>query len=301
MDIDDRRAHLLFNRVSPLLAQHSGKILANWLGSSHPLYKNLISLSKRQEGVFLYEGATSTHLQMKHIASAALVDLKNPDWGFPLVAGKTTVRIGIVQWGDEWYAMGPAFPVANYDHERITEKEKCLFGTVASHLGIIKREEECFFEVNDNKRILFLDNKRETFSFIDHVWETYHLKYGMDSMDRKLFDVHAVTFDVDEDLEDMTIFFNPRAGMEFYPDIARYISGENNLYFDNDAETNIEELILNERVSSDFISFLIENKMIEVESVSGKEGYHYVLTDCDFLLRYWKKEQYETKPKLFVE
>jgi len=300
-DIDDRHTHLLFNRVSPLLARHSGEILAHWIGKAHPLYKNLMSLSKRKEGYFLYEGTTSKHLQMKHIVSDISVDLSNPDWKFPLIADKTIVCMGIVQWGNEWYAIGPAFPVSDFDLAKITEKERSLFTPVALHLGVIIREEECFLEVNNNKRIQFLANKRETFNFIDTVWETYHLKYGMDSMDRKMFDVHTVTFDIDEDMENISVFFNPRCGMEFYPDIAQNISDDDNVFFDLNAVINIEELILNERVSSDFVSFLIENKKIEIEPLLGKEGFNYVLTDCDFLLRYWKKEQYTAAPKLFID
>jgi len=300
-DVDNRRTTLLFNRVSPLLAQHSGEILAHWAGEAHPLYKNLMSLSKRKEGIFLYEGATDGHLQMKHIASGKLVDLNHPDWDFPLIAGKTIVRAGIVQWDDEWYATGPVFQETDSKNEKIAIREKNLFVSAASHLGIIRREKDCFLEVTDNKQIVIIESKREVFGFIDNVWETYHLKYGMDIVDRKLFDVQSVTFDVDEDLENMVIFFNPRTGMEFYPDIAQYILVEDNPYFDKNADTNIEAFILNERISSDFILFLIENQMIETEPISGEQGYHYVWTDCDFLLRYWKKERYIAEPNLIVE
>jgi len=222
-DIDDRRTHLLFNRVSPILAQHSGEILAHWAGETHPLYNSLMSFSKRKED------------------------------------------------------------------------------SLELHIGIIKREKECFLELTENKRIAFIESKRETLYFIENVWEIYHQKYGMDSIDRKKFDEHYLIFNVDEDLENMVIFFNPRTGMEFYPDIAQCIADEDNIFFDKYAEANIEDLILNERVSSDFILFLIDNQMIEIEPLSGKEGYHYVWANCDFLLRYWKKERYVAEPKIIIK
>jgi len=300
-DIDEIRAHLLFNKVSPLLAQSSGEMLAHRVGKTHPLYKNLMSLSKRKEGFFLYEGTTAKHVQMKHISSGKQINLKNPNWDFSPEAGKTIVRLGAVQWGKELYAAGPAFPVSDINKWPNAEGERSLFASVASQLGIIRREEECFLEVNHNKRILFLESKRETFLFIDSVWEKYHLKYGMDTIDRKIFDVNDATFNVDDDLENLVIFFNPRSGLEFYPNIAQCISIENNPFFDKNAEINIEELLMDERISSEFILFLIENKMIEIEPMSGKEGFHYVSTDCDFLLRYWKKERYVSEPKLFID
>ena len=299
--LDDRRVHLLFNRVSPILAQSSGEMLAHWAGETHPLYTKLMSLSKRKEGLFLYEGATATHLQMKHIASGILIELCKPDWKFSLVADVTTVRMGIVQWGDEWHAVGPAFPVMDAEYEKITEQEKYLFAPVASHLGIVKRVEECFLEANYNKQIAIFESKLNTFSFIDKVWEMYHLKYGADIMDRKMFDVYDITFNVDDDLENLVVFFNPRAGMEFYPNIAQCISIWDNVFFDKNAETNIEELIMNKRISSEFISFLIENKMIEIDPVSDKGRFHYVCANRDFLLRYWKKEEYLSEPQLFIE
>ena len=299
--VADRRASILFNRVTPLLAYRSNEILAHWVGDAHPLYEKLMTLTQRKEGLFLYEGATATHFHMKHVASGIQVELNSPDWKFPLVPDVTVVQMGIVQWGDEWWAMGPAFLATHPDTVEISEKEKCLFAPIASHVGVVKRQEECFLEVNYNKRIAFLESKRETFTFIDNVWETYHLKYGIDSMDRKMFDVHDVTFGVDDDLDNLVIFFNPRAGMEFFSDIAQCISMEENLYFDRDAETNIEDLILDERISSDFIFFLIENQMVEIEPLSGRGGYHYVWANCDFLLRYWKRERYISKPKLFIE
>jgi hypothetical protein len=123
----------------------------------------------------------------------------------------------------------------------------------------------------------------------------------MDSVDRKMFDMCGVKFEVDDDFENLTIFFNPHAGMEFYSGIAQCISSDENPFYDQNAETDIEDLILDEHVSSDFIYFLIENQMIEIEPVSGTGGFHYVWANCDFLLRYWKKERYVSKPKLFIE
>ena len=299
--VADRRANLLFNRVSPLLAQRSNEMLASWTGRSHPLFAKLLSLTERKEGLFLYEGTTATHFLMKHPASGTQVALRRPNWKFSLVKNETMVRMGIAQWDGEWRAIGPAFPVTRPKNAEVTEKEKCLFAPVASQVGIVRRQEECFLELNNNKRIAFLENKREAFSFIDNVWETYHSKYGTDNMDRKMFDMRGAKFEVDDDFENLTIFFNPYAGMEFYSGIAQCISSDDNPHYDQNAEINIEDLILDERVSSDFIYFLIENQMIEIEPISGAEGFHYVWANCDFLLRYWKKERYVSKPKLFIE
>ena len=297
--LNDRRMHLLFNRVSPLLAQSSGEMLARWAGEAHPLYRQLLSLTKRKEGIFLYEGVTDTHFQMKHLSSETSIELMTPDWTFPLTPGMTKVRMGVVSWDGEWYAAGAAFPVTDTKKTKRSEEEKCLFASVASHLGVIKREEECFLEINNNKRILFLESKLETSIFIERVWEMYHLRYGTENMDRRPFEVHDLTFNVDDDFDNLVIFFNPHAGIEFYPNIAQCISLFDNIYYDRNAETDIEDLILDKQISSDFIFFLIEKQMIEIEPLSGEGGFHYVWANCDFLLRYWKREAYLSEPKLF--
>jgi len=235
--LDERRTGLLFNKVSPLLAQHSGEILARWVGEKHPLYKRLMSLSKHYEEISRYEEASSSaHQQRIQIAS-----------------------------------------------------------------GIIKREEECFLEVNYGKRIVIFESKLETFVFIDKVWELYHLKYGTEIRNRKKYDKHELTSRIDDDINNLVVFFNPRSGMEFYPNIAQCISIWDNIYFDKDAKTDIEDLIMDERVSSDFIFYLIDSNLIEIEPISGKAGFHYVHANCDFLLRYWKKEHYIAEPKLVLE
>jgi hypothetical protein len=105
---------------------------------------------------------------------------------------------------------------------------------------------------------------------------------------------------MDDDLENIVVFFNLRSGMEFYPNIASCISIWDNIYFDIYSETDIEDLILDDRVSSEFVVYLMKNKLIEIEPLSGERGYHYVWEHCDFLLRYWKKEYYLTAPDLYL-
>jgi len=301
-DIDNRRVSILFDRVSPLLAQSSGQMLARRLGESHPLYDKFMSLSKIVEGYFLYENATAEHLQLQHCISGKHIQLIRPGWEFTLTAGKTIIYVKMVSWGDEWFSVGHAQPVAEFNPAKISDKEKSLFSQMeSSAIGIIKRQEDCFLEINQNRRIKILANKLDAFLFIDNVWDTYHLKFCRDCTDRKLFDVNAITFDYDDEMDNLVVFFNPRTGMEFYPNIASCISVKDNPYFSVKAETNIEHLILDEKVSSEFVAYLIENKMVEIEPLSGDAGYHYVWSNCDFLLRYWKKENYVSKPKLFVE
>jgi len=299
-DINNRRVHLLFNRVSPLLAQQSKEMLANWIGESHPLYPSIMSISKLIEGFFLYIGATDTHFQMKHIASGILIDLIIPECIFPLLAGETIVRMSIIEWDYEWYAIGPVFQMNELKNVKIAESEKFLFDQTSSQLGIVKRLEECFLDYNNYSYILIIENKREAFILIDNIWDAYHLKYGMDNVDRRMFDINNLTFHVDDDLENLVVFFNPHAGIEFYPNIAQCISIWDNIFYDVYADINIEDLFLDEHVSSDFISFIIKNKMIEIEPLTGERGFHYVWDHCDFLLRYWKKERYQSEPELYL-
>ena len=299
--LDERRTGLLFRRVTPLLAQRSSEMLAHWAGREHPLYEKLMSMSKRHEGLFLYEGEYDGHLRVKHLATGLFFELHCPAWDFSLIEGVTVVQAGIVQWDDEWYAIGPAFPQTNETKVSIPEHEKHLFASPATHLGIVKREEECFLEINYNKRIAILESKLNTFVFIDKVWDLYHIKYGTEIKNRRAYDVHDLTFNVDDDIDNLVVFFNPRSGMEFFPNIAQCISIWDNTFFNKNAETNIEDLIMDERVSSDFVSLLLNNDMVNIEPVSGKSGFPYVRTNCDFLLRYWKKERYVSEPKLFIE
>ncbi len=301
--IYDKHAELLFNTVSPVLAQHSFEILACRVGESHPQYRKIQSVSKRKEGLFRYKGSTVAHVQLEHIATGLTIEINTthgPDWKIPLVADQTVVRLGFTEWNDDRWVQGTVFRITDPEKMIPDDVEKYLFAPVASQLGVVKRQEECFLEVNNGKRLAFFKDKKAAFSFVDDIWGSYHGKYG-ESMDRKLFDVHNLTFNVDDDSENIVVFFNPQGGVEFYADMAHFISCPGNPFFVSDSEANIETLLFDECISTEFVSLLIENRMIEIEPLLGEGGYQYVWNNCDFLLRYWKREYYRTEPKLFVE
>jgi hypothetical protein len=299
----DKRTDLLFNTVSPLLAQRSFEILACRVGESHPQYHKIQSISKRKEGLFRYKGTTGVHTQWEHIATGLTIDINTihgPEWTIPLVADQTVVRLGFTEWNDDRWVQGPIFPIIDPEKMIPDAGEKYLFAPVASQLGVVKRQEECFLEVNNGKRLAFFKDKKAAFSFVDDIWRSYHGKYG-ESMDRKLFDVHNLTFNMDDDSENIVVFFNPNGGTEFYADMAQFISDPNNPFYVTDSEADIEMLFFAEYISPEFVAFLIGNRMIEIEPIAGAGGFQYVWNNCDFLLRYWKREHYKTEPKLFVE
>ena len=145
---------------------------------------------------------------------------------------------------------------------------------------------------------MFLRCKQDAFSLIDKLWKNYHLKFINENIDRKIFDINALTFGVDEELDNLVVFFNPNTGLEFYPDMAQFISGSS--YYNSNAETNIEFFIMDEKTSRDFLAYIVEKRLIEIEPIHGVGGYNYVWSHIDFLLRYWKKEKYKSEPVFYI-
>jgi hypothetical protein len=296
----NRKMEFLFNSVTPLLAQRSTEMSANRCGRQHPQYANLLSASEWREGLFRYIDSDATCVQVEHAFSGTRIRVRNNgDEAFRLLRRNDLLRLGLVLYADDWWLMSAVVRVDNPGE--ISEKDRALIKVEDVALGIIKRQEICFLETNNNERLFFTNNKRGGFSLIDNVWDLYHRRYGNESADRKLFDVYALTFDVDDDLENLTVFFNAKTGMEFYPDVAQYIYAGNNPYFDPKEDANIEHLLFDEHISTEFVAFLIENELIEIEPTSGSEGFPYVRSNYDFILRYWKKEHYKLKPKVKVE
>jgi len=75
-----------------------------------------------------------------------------------------------------------------------------------------------------------------------------------------------------------------------------------NPYFKNeDSETHIMRLFMDESISKELVMFCIEecnskSKLPFFKTETGKQ----LLNDIDFLLRFWKNKNYHTKPLITI-
>ena len=93
-------------------------------------------------------------------------------------------------------------------------------------------------------------------------------------------------------------FFNPKSGGEIALAVNSAFPLPNNPYFEEESsEDHIMRLLMDESLSIELAMYCIDNCKIELPFLNKGVGKMY-LDDIDFLLRFWKKNNYHTKPSI---
>ncbi|NLJ21337.1 MAG: hypothetical protein GX429_09525, partial [Bacteroidales bacterium] len=112
--VDKDREALLFYDVmdnfmntssTSLLAMTGKEWAAELLGENHPLYKDIINISPKVKGFFLYKGQDKNNIFIEHIASKRKFEMTKKSFEHynDLKKIDTILLIGIVKWRGEWW------------------------------------------------------------------------------------------------------------------------------------------------------------------------------------------------------
>ncbi|MCD6367428.1 MAG: hypothetical protein J7L46_07815, partial [Bacteroidales bacterium] len=93
-------------------------------------------------------------------------------------------------------------------------------------------------------------------------------------------------------------FFNPNSGSEIALAVNSAFPLPTNPYFEEEnSEEHIMRLLMNESLSTELTMYCIDNCKTKLPFFNKGIGKKY-LDDIDFLLRFWKKDNYHTKPSI---
>ena len=93
-------------------------------------------------------------------------------------------------------------------------------------------------------------------------------------------------------------FFNPKSGSEIALAVNSAFPLPNNPYFEEAlSEDHIMRLFTDKSISAELAMFCIDNCKTELPFFNNGVGKRY-LDDIDFLLRFWKKNNYHSKPSI---
>ena len=98
--------------------------------------------------------------------------------------------------------------------------------------------------------------------------------------------------------EDRLVFFNPGSGVEMAFGISSAFPDPNNPFYD--AEMSREDtlsLLFSREFSKELVLYCVEQYGEQLPFFQEDPGRKY-LQDLDFLLRFWKVENYHTKPQI---
>jgi hypothetical protein len=302
-----------------LLALTGKEWASEVLGSDHPLYSDLLNMSKKISGHFLYKGQDEADVHLAHIATGKKFKLtkKSFSYGNDLSEIDTIVFMGIVKWKEEWWFSGVFFS-APYDEELVAKEKNSLEhrrelnfldDNSAMIQKILAEQMEAFLELNHGSQIAFMPTEKiDGFlrAFTNRYNEKLNLteqqqrevydkmiRYGLDSTEKDNIDLSEIS-------DTGLVFFNPVAGCEICVELNSAFPLPNNPYFDrNLSEDHVMSLLIDKSCSKELVQFCIDNCLKELPFLKQSLGLEYQ-NDLDFLLRFWKNQKYHSNPTVTI-
>lgn len=299
---------------SRLLSLKANEWAAHILGEDHPLHKNLLGLSPRIEGYFQYKGMDDTNVFIEHIASGKKFNLVKHSFDSytDLNEIDTLIFIGIIRWGGEWWFSG-VFIKSGFDADLVLDQKNSIEARLAVNFldedkektdEVVEKQRKAFLSFNKGQPIAFMPtNKVEDFTkgFAEHYNNSLQLsakeKEEASQRARKdgfFGDIENQDFDLSGGSDTALVFFNPISGIELATGINSAFPMEHNPYFNkNKSEADVSYSLMSPDVSVELAKYCVDNCKDKLDFFKGEEGMTH-LNDMDFLLRFWKKDNYHT-------
>jgi hypothetical protein len=172
---------------------------------------------------------------------------------------------------------------------------------------ILDEQLKAFKEFNNNQQIAFMDSDKIE-SFIKKYIEFFNNSLNLSQKEKDeakqrvradgFFGDEHETKDFSEVSESGLVFFNPKSGTEIALAVNSAFPIKNNLFYnEEESEEHIIRLFFAEELSTELALFCIENYNKDLKFFKSTEGKMY-LDNIDFLLRFWKRGNYFTKPTI---
>jgi len=318
--------YLYENRDAELLKSHTrllsmtGKEWASKIiGEEHPLSSEFLNISKKIRGFFLYKGQDSNNIFIEHIASSKRFNLtkKSFDHYENLKEIDTIMFMGIVKWKGEWWFSGIYFQ-NEFNADLVLNEKNSLESRMAVNFldhqtenvdETIRLQFDAFKDFNNGSQIAFMpSNKIDEFirKYAEHFNRSLKLtkKQREEAKKRARKDGFFGTDDnnkikdFSEVSETGLVFFNPKSGAEIAFAVNSAFPLSQNKYFnEKESAEHILRLFFTEELSTELAMYCVDNCKTKLPFLKAGEGKE-LLKDIDFLLRFWKKNNYHTVPSI---
>ncbi|HET9056089.1 MAG TPA: DUF3843 family protein [Chitinophagaceae bacterium] len=310
----DRTLHKVHTR---LLGLKGKEWVSEILGANHLLNKDFLTISKKIQGFFLYKGQDKNNIFIEHIASSKKFNLtkKSFDHSHTLKELDTILFIGIAMWKDEWWFSGVFFQQP-FNPDLILDEKNSLESRMAVNFldhqkketdEMLKKQLSAFKDFNNGSQIAFLPSVRiEEYykEYIEFFNNTLNLseKEIREAKQRARNDGFFGTNDTHKDFSELSetglVFFNPNGGTEIALAVNSAFPMASNPYFkEEDSEEHMMRLLMDQSLSTELVIYCIDNCKTKLSFFTKGVGKKY-LEDIDFLLRFWKKDNYHTIPSI---
>ena len=311
----DAELHKSYTRLLSLTGKEwASKII----GEEHPLSTDFLNISKKIRGFFLYKGQDKNNIFIEHIASSKKFNLtkKSFDHYENLKEIDTILFMGIAKWKGEWWFSGIYFQ-NDFNADLILDEKNSMESRMAVNFldhqtekvdETIKLQFDAFKDFNNGSQIAFIPSNQID-EFIRKYTEYFNHSLNLTKKERKEAKKRArkdgffgtdnnKTKNYSEVSETGLVFFNPKSGVEIALAVNSAFPLSENKYFNKQASTeHIMRLFFAEDLSTELAMYCIDNCKTKLPFFQAGEG-KKLLNDIDFLLRFWKKNNYHTVPTI---
>ncbi len=316
--LNENRDAELHKSYTRLLSLKGKEWIAKIIGEEHSLSTDFLNISKKIRGFFLYKGQDENDIFIEHIASSKKFNLtkKSFDHYANLQEIDTILFMGIAQWKDEWWFSGIYFQ-NDFNPDLILDEKNSMESRMAVNFldhqtedvdKTIKLQFDAFKEFNNGSQIAFMPSGKID-EFIRKYTEYFNLSLNLTKNEREeakkraredgFFDTNNnKTQNYSKVSETGLVFFNPKSGVEIALAVHSAFPLPENKYFNKqDSREHIMRLLFAEELSTELAMYCINNCKTDLPFFNNGEG-KKILKDIDFLLRFWKKNDYHTVPTI---
>ncbi len=314
----EHRDDFLNKHCTRLLSMRGKEWAAAVLGEDHPLAQDILNMSQRVKGFFFYKGQDEHDVHLEHIASGRSFKLakKSFDHSDQLKEVDSIIYVGLVRWKDEWWFSG-IHVLMDFDADRVLDEKNSMTSRMEVNFldqqdtninEILKEQSDAFLSFNNGSCIAFMEAKKiEGFcnTYYDHYNGTLNLsdKERSEANERArkdgfLRDENTIKDGFSDRDEPGLVFFNSCTGIEVAFGINSAFPMKENPFFDEEeSQDAVMHLLLSKDFSKELCLFCIDN--CKDRLTFFKEGMGSVfLEDFDFLLRFWKNDNYHATPSI---
>jgi hypothetical protein len=315
--LTENRDHTVHHAYTRLLGLKGQEWTAYILGEDHTLSTDFLKISEKIRGYFFYKGQDTENVFLEHIASGKKFNLTKKSvthFDTPTEID-TIVFMGIVLWKNEWWFSG-IYVQSGFNADLVLDEKNSLESRAAVNFldhrttnmeEILRDQLKAFKEFNEDKQIAFMGSEKIG-SFITNYIQFYNNSLKLSKKEKGeankrarkegFFGGDTKKTDFSEVAESGLVFFNPKSGTELALGVNSAFPAKNNPFYNEAASTeHIMHLLIAEDLSTELVMYCVANFKSDLAFFKNDEGKLY-LENLDFLLRFWKRGNYFTKPSI---
>ncbi|MCB0738464.1 MAG: DUF3843 family protein [Bacteroidetes bacterium] len=314
--LNENRDNLLNSQRTALLAMSGAEWLAHLLSPSNSLYPKLTNISPRVFGYFFYKGQNEQFIHLEHVASGKLfkLDQRSFDRNDLLTKADEIVYLGMIRWDGNWWFSGNFTSVGFNADLVLDEKNSISSRALVSFLDheqmnmeeVMQEQRDMFLAYTGGHELVFLEeNKVQNFIEGYKAFSSTFLKLSEQEVKEAQQRAAKEGFIGSENDRNSVnsenlaqIYFNPKRGIEIVFNIHNAIPLPNNTNFNiYESEDDVIHVLTSSNISKELAEFCIEIGKDKLPFYNTNIGKTY-LENLDFMLRFWKKEAYFSKPEI---